>query len=200
MDFAIPRTATNSTETRAFGLSPITNYRQVVRVQFKYLIRDGVILGAPAAVGDVFSVDGATPLPCLYLGGAFGVPGIRNGTVQLDTDQKGFSYWMSFRAGSAGQTAYRTLLRRELPFVFFRFRFDAIDGNLKSRVSLDSSDTDDGSDGFDYSSLPTFFLYKRRFNGAQYYGELAPGFPKRENLMKFMLNSKKLLTGPHYPN
>ena len=187
-----------STDTIAFGLDPLSNYRQVVHVQFKYLVRDGRIIGVPFYVGDVFSIDGQTPEPCKKRGGIYGVPGPMNARLELYPDQSGFSYSMQFRASAEAQASFALLNRRELPYVFFRFRFDATGGELKSRISLGPSITEDGADGKDYSSVPTFFLYRRSSYEGVYASELQAGFPLRENLYNFLLIARPI-GSPTYP-
>ncbi len=184
---------------RFFGLDPLQHFRQIMHAQFKYLVRDGRITSGPYPVGDVFSESGMTPEPCRKRCGPFGDLGPKNGRLEREADGSGFSYYMQTRAGSEAQAGWHALNRRELPYVFFRMRFDVTDGKMKSRISAGPSSTEDGSDGRDYSYFPTFHLYRRVFTNT-YEAQLVPGYPLRQNLMGFLLASPPIAgSGTVYP-
>jgi hypothetical protein len=187
------------------GVDAIRGFRQAVRAQFKYLVEDGKIVGTPQPVGPVFSITGNTRPPCAPFDGIDpgppGVPGPRNGKVEMDPDRTGFGYVMQMRAGTDGQNGFRKLNRRTLPFVFFRIRFDATDGTMKSNLT-EASNSPDGPDNRDYSPMPSFFMYHRTYLGTgEYSMSPMPGFPIYQNLEKFMANSVKDTStgGPYYP-
>lgn len=117
----------------------------------------------------------------------------------MDADRTAFSYSMKIRAGELAQAGYQYLNRRDLPWVFFRFRFDATDGQLKTRLNLGPSLGWDGPDDRDYSTAPTFFLYRRVYSGG-YQMHIMPGFPIHQSLLGFLRVSPRLPGGgPYYP-
>jgi len=198
----IPGSTTAGDATDVFGVSPLSGYRQAVHAQFKYLVENGAIVGLPQTVGDVFSVGGMTTPPCLPAGaipGPDGEEGPRNGKIEPYSDQTGFGYVMQIRAGSEGQAGYQKLNRRLLPYVFFRLRFDAVDGALKSKLDM-ASNSPDGPDEHDFSPMPSFFLYQRTYVGGAYVMTPQAGFPIYQNLETFLsISTKDASGGPYYP-
>jgi hypothetical protein len=193
---------------RAFGVDSVNGYRQAIHVQFKYIVEDGKIVGTPQPVGQVYSKSGYTPAPCsdpgnvgLSIVGFPGQPGPRNQALDLYPDRTGFTYLMQIRAGGDAVSGYRALNRRDLPYVYFRARFAATEGTLKTNIALGSDTHPDEPQGNkDYSSMPTFFAYQRLWAGSEYGVISLPGYPLHQDLEKFLVNSPKLPGGgPYYP-
>lgn len=186
-----------------FGVSAVSGFRQAMHAQFKYLVNDdGTVVWPPSRVGEVFSITGNTPAPCSL--GAIWFAGeedsSRNDTVEPYANGKGFSYIMKIRGGSHIAAGQHLLLRRELPWVFFRLRFETSDGAMKSSLAA-SSDSWDGTDDNDFSAVPTFVMYKRSYAAGEYRAAPVPGFPLYQDVMKFFRISPPLpgSTGPVYP-
>ncbi len=192
----------------SFGVDSVNGYRQAIHVQFKYLVEDGKIVGTPQPVGQVFSKSGYTPAPCsdpgnigLSFVGFFGQYGPKNQALELYPDRTGFTYLMQIRAGNDAVSGYRALNRRDLPYVYFRARFAATEGTLKTNIALGSDTHPDEPQGNkDYSSMPTFYAYQRLWVGSEYGVISLPGYPLIQDLEKFLVNSPKLPGGgPYYP-
>jgi hypothetical protein len=173
-----------------FGVSGATGYRQAVHAQFKYLVGDdGVILNVQR-VGQVFALAGATPAPCFsslpaQLANSYGIPAPRNDKIEMAPDGKSFGYIMSVQGGDHVNAGNRQLLRRELTWVFFRFRFNGENGFVKSNWSQ-STDSWVGDDDRDFSAVPAFWLYRRLYFDGLYSAELQQQFPIYPDLVKFL--------------
>jgi hypothetical protein len=53
---------------------------------------------------------------------------------------------------------------RQIPWVFFRFRFEAKDGIIDSKFSDGASDNPNGPDAKDFSRVPTIYVYRRYYD------------------------------------
>jgi hypothetical protein len=182
--------------SEAFGVSSSTGYRQAAHAQFKYLVNDDGTIEFPVQrVGEVFAKTGDTPIPCYQnpllptslatVAWDAGVEGDRNDHIEEYPDHKGFSYIMKIQGGPLIEGGNNYLLRRDLSWVFFRFRFDAIDGKIKSNFTH-SSDSYDGSDDYDFSAVPFFYLYSRFYSSGAYHSQLLTPFPIQADLLKFL--------------
>jgi hypothetical protein len=192
----------NPAVTYAFGASPAAHYRQAVHAQFKYLVENGKVVWPPSRIGDIYSISGYTPAPCSngLLIGAFGAYGPRNDVIEPYADGTGFGYIMQIRAGTEGQTGYDKLNRRNLPYVYFRLRFDATGSDLKTVMNQPASTSPDGPDDHDFSPMPTFTAFRRFYSGGTWQVEALGGFPVYQNLEKFLaLSPKDGSGGPYYP-
>jgi hypothetical protein len=197
----VPREGTcpNCDSQLAFGVSPDDGYRQALHAQFKYLVHDGLLVGAPLRVGDVYSITGHTPAPCTTaLLWADGEEDSRNDKLEVYPDRTGFAYVLKIRGGSSITAAQWLLTRRELSWVFFRFRFDTKGATLRSNLT-DSSDSWDGSDDRDFSPAPTFYLYRRTIDTHHYVASLL--WTRTQDIAKFLAIPPKLAgsVGPFYP-
>jgi len=197
----------NTLNPTAFGVSSLNGFRQAIHVQFKYLIDDGGhIMATPQPVGEVYARPGQTPATCTdAIGGPlFGFVGEAapdNERLEIYPDRTGFTYLMKVRAGSHAQDGYQALNRRELPYVYFRARFEAYDPTLRSHVELGSGSSPDGPTGnYDYSPVPTFYAYQRIWESFGAYDSTPlQTFPLYMDLEKFLNISKPLGTGQIYP-
>jgi len=76
-----------------------------------------------------------------------------------------FSFLTKNRVSKGGQKGYGNLLGREIPWVFFRFRFEAKDdGLLDTRFDDGASSDPDGPDDKDFSTVPEMLVYRRYFD------------------------------------
>jgi hypothetical protein len=151
-------------------------------------------------VGELVDYAGETPAPCGL--GNIGGPdpnGIRHadsGKMFATVGATEFYYLTKVRAGVDGQNGFKALNRRELPWVFVKFRFDMEDGLLKTKWDLGASSDPNGPDTKDYSPMPTIWMFRRYYNGQNYVVQLRKQV--NQNLMDFLTNAT--ITGtPHYP-
>jgi hypothetical protein len=195
----VPREGCSTCPQLAFGVGPDDGYRQALHAQFKYLVRDGLLVGAPMRVGDVYSITGHTPAPCTSaVLWADGEEDSRNDRAEVYPDRTGFAYVLKIRGGAHIAASQWLLTRRELAWVFFRFRFDTKGSALRSNLT-DSSDSWDGSDDRDFSPAPTFYLYRRTIAAHQYVAPLL--WTRTQDIAKFLAIAPKLAgsAGPFYP-
>ena len=184
----------------AFGLSGDVHYRFFSRCQFKYLLDDNRKLKAlPIKVGDLIDLAGETPAPCGL--GYIGAPD-PNGVWHADSGKMfatvgadEFYYLTKIRAGTSGQEGFEKLNRRELPWVFVKFRFNMEDGELKTKFSAGASSYPNGPDAKDYSTVPTIYMFRRYWENSKFNAEKTHQID--QNLMDF-LNIGTIKGTPHY--
>ncbi len=184
----------------AYGLDPALNYRLFARVQYKYVVRDGVITTL-TPIGPEVSVPGSTPGACNYpIFSVSGVPGPGNRSRAISADGSQVLFLLKVRASQLDADGYQALNNRSLPYVFFRFRFDTSDGHLKSYLTSGPSSNPDadiyGADLKDYSPLPTFFVYRRSYDGTSYQPQLLTSIFQD---LKTFLNISPIVGAPHFP-
>jgi|GEM_PF-1191026 len=192
--------------TSFFGLIDYRHFRHFSRAQFKYLVHNGVLDTQPRAVGNLVDAIGQTPAPCFgamtapYFGNFAGPYGDRSpdsGRVTANLGEAQFSFVMKSRAGGFGQEGWKSLLRRDLAWVFFRYRFNAKTGELESNLSAPSY-APDGPDDKDFSTVPTIFVYHRYFdpNASAMKVELVRRIPE---LVEDFMSVGPIIGFPHYP-
>ena len=184
----------------AFGLSGDVHYRFFSRCQFKYLLDDNRKLKAPPVeVGNLVDLAGETPAPCgLGYIAAPDLNGVRHadsGKMFATVGADEFYYLTKIRAGKSGQDGFEELNRRELPWVFVKFRFNMEDGELKTKFSAGASGDPDGPDAKDYSPVPTIFMFRRYWENSKFNVENTDKCDQK--LMDF-LNIGKIKGTPHY--
>ncbi len=192
----------NDTAVNAFGLDGDRHYRLFSRCQFRYDIdRNRKLSSLPMVIGQLVDYAGETPAPCLlgYLG-APDLNGIRHedsGKAVGSIGSTEFYYLTKVRAGASAQSGFEELNRRELPWVFVRFRFNTEDGKLKTQWELGASADPDGPDNKEYSPMPTIFMFHRYFSDTGYQVELIKQIDQR--LVDF-LHVGKVTGSPYYPS
>src|SRR5690606_36109995 len=119
------------------------------------------------------------------------------------TDDAEFYYLLKFRAGQEGQDGYKELNRRNLPWVFFKFKFDVEDGGIQTDMS---SVLNEGETEFqaDITGVPSFFLYKRIYNLSTDKFEIQKlsesDMTDRNRIIDWMKTESGTVTGtPNYP-
>ncbi|MEY3480196.1 MAG: hypothetical protein RIQ71_971 [Verrucomicrobiota bacterium] len=152
----------------ACGLDPYKHYRWFAGCQFRFKVDNNTLAEAPQLVSDnKADLVGFTPLPCSQsnAAGFIGVKHADSGKVTGQTGDAEFSYVTKNRAGNAGQVGFKNLNGRELPWVFFRFRFEAKDdGLIDTKLDDGASHNPDGPDAKDYSTVPTMLVYRRYYD------------------------------------
>ncbi len=152
----------------ACGLSPYKHYRWFAGCQFRFRVNDDTLAAAPQFVGDnKADLVGFTPLPCSQsnAAGFIGEKHPDSGKVTGQAGDAEFSYLTKNRAGKGGQVGFKNLNGRELPWVFFRFRFEAKDdGLIDTRFENGASSAPNGPDAKDYSTVPTMIVYRRYYD------------------------------------
>jgi hypothetical protein len=152
----------------ACGLDPYKHYRWFAGCQFRFKVDNNTLAEAPQLVSDnKADLVGFTPLPCSQSNAAefIGVKHANSGKVTGQTGDAEFSYVTKNRAGNAGQVGFKNLNGRELPWVFFRFRFEAKDdGLIDTKLDDGASHNPDGPDAKDYSTVPTMLVYRRYYD------------------------------------
>lgn len=131
-------------------------------------MKDNKLAAAPEFVLDnKADLVGFTPLPCSQsnAAGLIGQKHQDSGKLTGKADDTEFSYLTKNRAGNGGQTGFKTLNGRELPWVFFRFRFEAKDdGLIDTKFDDGASSNPNGPDSKDYSTVPTMLVYRRYYD------------------------------------
>jgi hypothetical protein len=167
------------TADNAFGLSASDHYRGFGRCQFKYLPGEGKLNKAPTPVDKLVQKIGDTPAPCMFdptvqslsAAASPGEAHEKSGDFYGDdgnydknfTDDTRFHYLLKFRAGTKGQSGYKELNRRELPWVFFKIWFNMEDGLVKTNFNavLQPNQPEDSGD---FTGVPSFYLYRRYYD------------------------------------
>ena len=153
----------------ACGLDDHKHHRFFSGCQFKFRIKDDKLAFDPEFVKDnKADIVGFTPAPCSQSNAA-GVVGEKSSDSGKVTGKAGdavFSYLTKNRVGPAGQAGWKTVNGRVIPWVFFRFRFEAKDdGLIDTRFDAGPSSDPNGPDsGKDYSSVPTILVYRRYYD------------------------------------
>ncbi|MEO0452856.1 MAG: hypothetical protein AAFY98_01805 [Verrucomicrobiota bacterium] len=151
----------------ACGLDGTKHYRGFSACQYTFKVKDGKIDGEPTPVPNAIAdLIGYTPIPCTN-GESYGSAGIAHqdsGKASLEADSSALYHLTKFRVGKIGQKGFKTINGREIPWVFFRFRFEPDDGLLDSMISSGPSSDPDGPDAKDYSPVPTWQIYRRYYD------------------------------------
>lgn len=154
--------------TKACGLDAIKHYRGFSACQFKFLAKDNKLNSSPQLLaGHYTDLVGLTPLFCQsenyagVKGEAHGDSGKASGAVG-DAE---VTYLSKFRVGQDGQKGFTTLNGRNIPWVFFRFRFEAKeDGLIDTKFDSGASENPNGPDTKDFSKVPTWLVYRRYYD------------------------------------
>jgi hypothetical protein len=151
----------------ACGLDPYKHYRFFAGCQLRFRVDQNTLAATPEFVaGAKEDMVGFTPAPCSQSNFA-GVIGEKHGDSGKLTGASGdaeFSFVTKNRVGRTGQTGWANLNGRQIPWVFFRFRFEAKDGLIDTKFSEGASDNPNGPDAKDYSRVPTIYVYRRYYD------------------------------------
>jgi hypothetical protein len=153
----------------ACGLDPHKDYRFFSGCEFKFRVQNNTLASAPQVVlENKADFVGFTPFPCSQsnAAGVIGQQSPDSGTVTGNPGDTEVTYLSKNRAGSAAQTGWSNINGRTLPWVFFRFRFEAgEDGLLHTKFSAGPSSDPNGPDNnHDYSFVPTILVYRRYYD------------------------------------
>ncbi len=154
---------------RACGLDPVKHFRAFSAGQFRFNVDDdGKLSGDPFLIKEnSANIVGTTPIPCTGANryGTKGQLHADSGKVEVNPGNEYFSYLLKFRVGAEGQTGFANMNGRNIPWVFFRYRFEAKDGLIDTQFDAGPSSDPNGSDSsHDYSSVPTFYVYVRYYD------------------------------------
>ncbi len=151
----------------ACGLDPYKHYRFFAGCQLRFRVDQNALAATPEFVSDAKEdLIGFTPAPCSQsnFAGVIGEKHADSGKLTGGTGDAEFSFVTKNRVGRTGQTGWANLNGRQIPWVFFRFRFEAKDGIIDSKFSDGASDNPNGPDAKDFSRVPTIYVYRRYYD------------------------------------
>ena len=163
----IPAIRPEEPVTSACGLDPLKHYRGFSACQLKFLAKDDTLDSAPELIpGNHSDMVGHTPIPCQSenYAGPKGESHTDSGKITGKKGDTEVCYLTKFRVGKGGQFGFTQLNGREIPWVFFRFRFEAKDGLIDTKFSSGQSTDPNGPDTKDFSTVPTWLLYRRYYS------------------------------------
>ncbi|MDH4475370.1 MAG: hypothetical protein QE274_02755, partial [Verrucomicrobiaceae bacterium] len=163
----IPAIRPDEPVTNACGLDPIKHFREFAACQMRFLAKDGKLDSAPELIpGNHADLVGHTPIPCQSenYAGPKGETHPDSGKVTGNKGDEVVSYLTKFRVGKGGQFGFTQLNGREIPWVFFRFRFEAKDGLIDTKFDAGQSSDPNGPDTKDFSTVPTWLIYRRYYD------------------------------------